>query len=122
MRTFESRNVYSSYGAMHLLCQKIIDKYPKAMIMFMTPLHRINENSEINEMGIRNVVSLSEYVDIIKEVARYYSLPVLDLYAVSGIQHEIGVIRKTYMPDELHPNDAGAEIIAKCIMVFLKLL
>lgn len=44
----------------------------------------------------------------------------LDLYAVSGIQPEIDIIREMYMPDGLHPNDAGAEFIAKCLMGFLK--
>lgn len=117
---FESRDVYTFYGAMHILCQKLINKYPKAMIMFITPLHRPNEDSELNENGIRCAAPLSGYVDIIKETARYYSLPVLDLYAVSGLQPEVDIIRKLYMPDGLHPNDAGAKIIAERIMGFLK--
>lgn len=118
--TFESRDVYTFYGALHILCQKLIKKYPNAVIMFITPLHRLNEQEAINERGIRNVASLSGYVDIIKEVAAFYSLPVLDLYAVSGMQPEVDIIRKSYMPDGLHPNDAGAEIVAKRIMGFLK--
>ena len=61
-------------------------------------------------------------MDIIKEVAGYYSLPVLDLYAVSGIQPEVDIIRELYMPDGLHPSDAGAERIAKRLMGFLKSL
>lgn len=119
---FESRDVYTFYGAMHILCQKLIKKYPKAIIMFITPLHRLNENAEVNEIKIRNAAPLSGYVDIIKEVARYYSLPVLDLYAVSGLQPEVDVIRELYIPDGLHPNDAGAGIIAERIMGFLKSL
>lgn len=117
---FESRDVYTFYGAMHILCQKLINKYPKAMIMFITPLHRRNERSGLNEMGTKSAAPLSGYVDIIKETARYYSLPVLDLYAVSGLQPEVDIIRKLYMPDGLHPNDVGAKIIAERIMGFLK--
>lgn len=117
---FESRDVYTFYGAMHILCQKLINKYPKAIIMFITPLHRRNERSGLNEMGTKSAAPLSGYVDIIKETARYYSLPVLDLYAVSGLQPEVDIIRKLYMPDGLHPNDAGAKIIAERIMGFLK--
>lgn len=120
--TFESRDVYTFYGAMHTLCQKLINKYPKTVIIFITPLHRLNEKLGLNDWGIRNAAPLSVYVDIIKEVARYYSLPVLDLYAMSGLQPEIDVIRELYMPDGLHPNDAGAELIAKRIMGFLKSL
>ena len=50
---------------------------------------------------------------------RNIKVPVLDLYAVSGIQPEIEIIREMYMPDGLHPNDAGTEIIAKRLMGFL---
>lgn len=120
--TFESRDVYTFYGAMHTLCQKLINKYPKAVIFFITPLHRINESMQLNERGIRNVAPLTVYVDIIKEVARYYSLPVLDLYAMSGMQPEVDIIRELYMPDGLHPSDAGAEIIAQRLVGFLRTL
>lgn len=120
--TFESRDVYTFYGAMHTLCQKLINKYPKAVIFFITPLHRLNESMQLNERGIRNVAPLAVYVDIIKEVARYYSLPVLDLYAMSGMQPEVDIIRELYMPDGLHPSDAGAEIIAQRLVGFLRTL
>lgn len=33
--TFESRDVYTFYGAMHTLCQKLINKYPKAVIFLL---------------------------------------------------------------------------------------
>lgn len=46
----------------------------------------------------------------------------MDLYAVSGIKPEVDIIRELYMPDGLRPNDAGAEIIAKRLMGFLKSL
>lgn len=89
---------------------------------FITPLHRLNESMQLNERGIRNVAPLAVYVDIIKEVARYYSLPVLDLYAMSGMQPEVDIIRELYMPDGLHPSNAGAEIIAQRLVGFLRTL
>ena len=88
----------------------------------MTPLHRLDENRVINEIGIRNQAPLSGYVDIIKEVTRYYAIPTLDLYAVSGLQPEVEILKELYMPDGLHPNDAGAEKVAKCLLSFLKAL
>lgn len=51
---------------------------------------------------------LSGYVDIIKEVAGHYGLPVCDLFNESGMQPEVGIIREKYMPDGLHPSDAGS--------------
>lgn len=119
---FESRDPYTFYGAMHTLCTDLLNKYPKAEIVFMTPLHRLEEHRDINEIGIRNQCPLSRYVEIIKEVTAYYALPTLDLYTASGMQPDVKVIRETYMPDGLHPNDAGAVKLAKRLLGFLRAL
>lgn len=119
MGTMESRDEYTFYGALHGLCTSLINKYPKAEIIFMTPLHRVNEDDEVNEIGIKREVNLWGYVNIIKEVAGYYGLPVLDLFNTSGLQPKVDIIRKMYMPDGLHPSDVGAEKIAKRLYSFL---
>lgn len=116
---FNSRDECTFYGALHILCTRLINKYPHSEIIFMTPLHRVNENAAINEIGLKHEVLLSGYVDIIKEVAGYYGLPVLDLFRTSGIQPNVDIIKEIYMPDGLHPSDAGAEKIAKRLYNFL---
>ena len=116
---FSSRDECTFYGALHILCTSLINKYPKADIIFMTPLHRVSEDDEVNEIGLKHEVLLSGYVNIIKEVAGYYSLPVLDLFNTSGIQPKVDIIREIYMPDGLHPSDSGAEKIAKRLYNFL---
>ena len=49
-------------------------------------------------------------------------LPVLDLFRTSGIQPKTDKIREIYMPDGLHPSDAGAKRVAERIYGFLKTL
>ena len=105
------------YGAMHSLCISLINKYPKATIAFMTPLHCWYEN---NPRGCGKAGLLIDYVNAIREVAQYYSLPVLDLYAVSGLQPAVPVIKELYVPDGLHPNDAGHKILADKIISFIQ--
>ena len=118
---FESRDVYTFYGALHVLYKSLIEKYPSATIVILTPLHRVGENDrKVDPARPNNVRLLKEYVDAIREVAEYYSLPVLDLYKVSGLQPEVQVIKETYMPDGLHPNDAGYRILANKVIAFLK--
>ena len=119
---FSSRDVYTFYGAMHCLCEKLINKYPDAVIVLMTPLHRVTENDGMKEIGIPNEVPLSGYVSIIKEVAGYYGLPVLDLFNMSGIQPSVEIIKQKYMPDGLHPSDKGARRIAERLYGFLSAL
>jgi len=109
------RDPSTFYGACHYLMSGLIAKYPEARIVIMTPLHRATEdNKNING------VTLSFYVDIIKEVAAFYSLPVLDLWSVSGIQPRVDVIKEKYCPDGLHPNDAGHERMAAVVGAFLE--
>ena len=85
----------------------------------MTPLHRAVEE---RVRGGGETVYLKEYVRIIKEVAEYYSLPVIDLWAMSGIQPKVDVIKQKYCPDGLHPNDAGHVLMAERIGNFLEKL
>lgn len=109
------------YGACHELFRKLVVKYPESIVVVMTPLHRVDEMNLRGE-GLKqtDVAPLDVYVDIIKEIARYYSLPVCDLYANSGMQPDIPVIREKYMPDGVHPNDKGNEVIANRLGEFLK--
>ncbi len=111
------------YGACHTLMRSLIEKYPQAAIVVLTPLHRCNEDDPRGD-GFKTdaVAPLSSYVEIIKEVARWYSLPVLDLFAASGLQPRVPVIQEKYVPDGLHPNDAGHRILADKIAAFLRLL
>ncbi len=110
------------FGALHCLYQSLLEKYPNALIVVLTPLHREKEEQLINEIGIRNVGTLADYVDIIRRVAAYYSLPVLDLYRYSGIQPNETGLRERYAPDGLHPNEAGHEKIYNLLKSFLETL
>jgi len=107
------------YGACHFLMKGLIEKYPGATIVVMTPLHRAVEE---RVRGGGEEVSLKRYVDIIKEVAEFYSLPVIDLWAMSGIQPKVDVIKQKYCPDGLHPNDEGHALMAERIGNFLETL
>lgn len=81
------RTPYTFYGALHTLYTKLTGKYPGKQIVILTPLHRWNENNKRGEGGkAEDVGTLKDYVEAIREVAEYYSFPVLDLYAISGIQ------------------------------------
>ena len=115
------RNPSTFYGACHFLMEGLIKKYPYSTIVIMTPIHRCSEDATVNEQGLRSV-PLKEYVRIIKEVAEYYALPLLDLWSVSGIQPKVETNKKLYCPDGLHPNDKGHELIAQRLEGFLKTL
>ncbi len=111
------------YGALHLLMQKLLSRYPAGQLVVMTPLHRLSESKyDYNERGVRLSATLEDYVNAIIEVAGCYAVPVLDLYRCSGIQPCVPALRERYMPDGLHPNDAGNERIAERLEGFLRML
>lgn len=108
-------------GALHQLLRDLIERYPQAQLVLMTPLHRLTENVNVayNESGIRSEHTLEDYVDAITTVAAFYGVPVLDLFRTSGLQPAVPVVRELYMPDGLHPNDAGHARIAERLIGFL---
>ena len=120
---FSDRTQDTFYGACHELFDYLINTYPEATIVVMTPLHRCNEDNVRGDgFKAEDVATLSTYVSIIKEVAAYYSLPVLDLWSMSGIQPRVPVLKQKYCPDGLHPNDAGHVLMAKRLEGFLRSL
>lgn len=108
------------YGALHELYVSLIENYPGATIVVLTPLHRINEENPCGSRKPYPVGKLKDYVQIIREVAEFYSLPVLDLFACSGMQPAVPAIMEKYFTDGSHPNDAGHMILAKKIGAFLE--
>ena len=120
--TMSDRTPYTFYGALHCLYTALTEKYPDVPVVILTPLHRLNEDSPKGDNKPAPVGTLKEYVNIIREVAEYYSLPVLDLFKESGLQPKIPVIQQKYVPDGLHPNDDGNAILAHKIARFLETL
>ena len=109
------------YGALHALFISLINKYPASKIVMLTPMHRLNEDNPRGDGGKpEDVAPLRTYVNIIREVAEYYSIPVLDLFAESGITPKVDVLKERYMPDGLHPSDAGNEVLCELIANFIR--
>lgn len=118
--TMQDRTPDTFYGGLHSLYLSLLEKYPESVIVVITPTHRCDEDNPCGSNKTEPVAPLKTYVNIIREVAEYYSFPVLDLFATSGIQPEVKLMKLKYMPDGLHPNDAGHRIIAKKVVAFLK--
>lgn len=120
--TPDDRDPSTFYGACHYLFNELITRYAGKPVVILTPLHRWNEDSLIGDRKPEPVAPLSTYREIMMEVAAQYALPVLDLYATSGIQPVNPVNREKLCPDGLHPNDAGHALIAHRIGKFLETL
>ena len=119
--TMQDRTPATFYGACHHIMTRLHERFPGKPILILTPLHRCNEDNVRGDgWKAEEAADLKTYVNIIREVAEYYSLPVLDLFAESGIQPKVDIIREKFCPDGLHPNDAGHVLLAK--KIYAKLL
>ena len=104
-------------GALHELYTSLLTQFPRAQFVVITPLHRATESIPNMHGKV-----LKDYVDEIRAAAAYYSLPVLDLWAEYGVQPAVPVMKDMYMPDGLHPNDAGHVILTNRIVKFIESL
>ena len=116
------KHVFTFYGAVHTLCVNLIRKYPTSQIVFITPLHRWNEEGGLGTWKPDGVIQhhLSAYARAIKEVCEQYSIPVLDMFGNGSMPIHIHEYAKLYTTDALHPNDEGHRILAHKLGEFLE--
>lgn len=124
MGTFADRTPDTFYGACHTLFKGLVQKYLGKPIVVMTPLHRVGEliANPTRNKAVSVGTTLLDYVNALRQVAEYYSLPVLDLYATSGMQPAIPEVKDAFLKDGIHPTDAGHEIIARKLKAFMEVL
>ena len=120
--TFADRTPDTFTGACHYLMNGLLEMYVGKPVVILTPLHRWNEDCPRGDVKTEDVAPLSTYRTILLRVAESYALPVLDLYAVSGIQPTNARNRERLAPDGVHPNDAGYALLAHRIGKFLESL
>ncbi|WP_051620247.1 SGNH/GDSL hydrolase family protein [Paenibacillus sp. UNC451MF] len=111
-------NENSFLGAYTSVVEHIIGHNPDVTLSLWTPLQRDKDGYDIhyvNEAGHR----LIDYADAVKLIGRTYSLPVLDLYFLSGFTKNT---LPQYTSDGLHPNEAGHHRIALLVSDFLQQL
>lgn len=118
--TPNDRTADTFYGALHVLYKTLLERFPSAKIVILTPLRRLDEQSVFEKnMGLGKR-RLQEYVRAICEVAAVYGLTVLDLYQYSAclVQGD----GQEYLFDGLHPNEKGHVFLARTIGAFLESL
>ena len=103
------------YGALKILIEGLITKYPTSKIGFMTPLRKENDTTP-NVAGF----TLKQYRDAIIDMCEDYCIPVLDLYTKGGCHPNIGAWKSANLPDGLHPNQTYYRRLALQIAQFIQ--
>lgn len=114
------------YGALKILCEGLKSRYPEKLIIFSTPIKRADTDYPAPDSVNAQGKTLKEYGDAITEVCNIYSIPVLDLYAESGLnpvsesQNTIPGSQTKMFSDGLHPTRKGHELISQYVIEYFK--
>ena len=108
------------YGALNTIIPALVAKHTSSKIVFVTPLHRYGFGTSkilgtaFTYDHIPNGVgaALGDYVDALKTVCASNGVSVIDLHTECTLDPTDAAVRSTYMPDGIHPNAAGHEVIA----------
>lgn len=104
------------YGGYSTLLKKLLAKFPNAQIYMFTCLNSKVANAAYNyDYQLKNALGLSiyDYSEAIRNLSKYYSIPVIDIGSRSGINT---MNRNLYTIDTVHPNDRGGELIASVVI------
>lgn len=106
--TIEDTMDLSFYGAWNYSLNYLKDRYPNMQIVLMTPVPRIGVEKN------RQKLTMADYAEAIRKVGAAHDVPVIDLYAETVDKFTLLTFQQ-YMPDKLHLNGAGHEVVAQII-------
>lgn len=115
------RTMTTFYGALHFTLKKLVaycynSEGKNKKLFTMTPVQR----GMASEGGKQYYTDMLPYINAIKEVSAYYSVPCLDLYTSSGLYNNADGKSEGYKADNLHISDRGHDIIAHKIESFME--
>ena len=105
-------------GALAVICDGLITKFPTKQIILMTPIHRDRLNSQQTDLEANaSGLYLDDYVECVKEAGRIFGIPVIDLNGESGLYplNDENANAFFHTSDKLHPNADGHLRIARTI-------
>lgn len=112
-------NTATFYGGLNKLCLNLIENFPNATYVLLTPIHRKNFGGQKTDLQANGQgLYLDAYVEAIKNVGKWFSIPVIDLYSEASLYPQNEAQKALYFAsssDGLHPNTLGHEVLSDCI-------
>ena len=103
------------YGAFYSAITKIKSNNPNSKIIVMTPTKQcyIKDGKTVRKDTTKNDLghTLADYVDVQIDACNELDIPVYDAYHSTQFKPNIPSYRKSSMPDGVHPNEKGHEVI-----------
>ena len=109
--SLEEKKARTFYGDVDELMRGLKKDYPDAKIIFATPLPNVLHDylrAQRDYLLPQNV-----YAKAVKELAAQYDIDVIDLYNSNILDTHDAQVISTYMPDGVHGNPDGYQILAE---------
>ncbi len=110
---FEERSPRTLIGDLDELMRGLKENYPDAEIVFITPLPNVLHDILRKERP--ELMSQRVIVDSMITLAREYEYDVIDLYDSNLLDSHDAAVISNYMPDGVHCNPDGYQILAEHI-------
>lgn len=115
-------------GSLNTVLSYLKSNFPTQQIIILTPIHRSfarfgkNNVQPSEEYANAEGLYIDDYVRAIKRAGEIWSIPVIDLYSISGIypldkSHDCYIADP--LTDRLHPNDEGHYRLARTLQTQL---
>ena len=111
--SLEEKAPRTYYGDVDELMRGLKADYPNAKIIFVTPLPNILHDYLRSEREY--LLPQQVFADAIKELAAQHQIDVIDLYHSNILDTHDAQVISNYMPDGVHGNQAGYQILAEHI-------
>ena len=109
--SFDNREYRTLYGDVNDLFKGLKENYPNAEVVVMTPMPNLLHDVLRKERP--ELLSQTVVINCLLELAEEYDYKVIDNYNSNFLDsHDAGIVSE-YIPDSVHPNEAGYDIFAK---------
>lgn len=99
------------YGDVDELMRGLRENYPEAKIIFATPLPNVLHDYLRKQRDY--LLPQAAFAKAVKELAAQYDIDVIDLYNSNLLDTHDAQVISTYMPDGVHGNPAGYQVLAE---------
>ena len=115
--TIDNTDVSTFYGALNSIAEKLTNKYPTKLVVFMGTTYAIYHGNQFSEDGLKNANGLTtkDYSECIMNVAKKYGIPFVDLYGNCG-WNKFNI--SSFVTNDgayLHPNENGGKRMGRII-------
>lgn len=111
--SLEEKKEATFAGDLDELLKGLKEDYPDAVVVLITPLSNVLHDMLRKERDY--LLPQSDFVSVMKSLAAEYEIPVIDLYHDNLLDTHDAAVIYNFMPDGVHGNSAGYQILAQHI-------